>query len=159
YAVRKLATAESLAGLVGLGFVALGVVGFAPGVVQGYGGLVWWKSGSGAQLFDLFQTSILLNLVHMGFGVAGLLAARRWPSARAYLTGGGALLRARDLRAAGRLRQRLELPALRPRRRLAAHRARDRNALHRACRQPDRPPAGDLLLTRDALEQLEGLAK
>ena len=87
--MRKLIAAESLASLLGLALVALGVVGFAPGVVQGYGGLVWWKSGSGAQLFDLFQTSILLNLVHIGFGVAGLVAARRWTTARAYLTVGG----------------------------------------------------------------------
>ncbi len=40
----------------------------------------------------MFQTSILLNLVHIGFGVAGLLAARRSATARAYLIGGGAAL-------------------------------------------------------------------
>jgi Domain of unknown function (DUF4383) len=90
--VRKLATAESLAGLSGLGLVALGVLGFIPGVVQDYGALQWWKSRSAAELFDVFQTSILLNLVHIGFGVAGLLAARRSATARAYLTGGGAAL-------------------------------------------------------------------
>jgi hypothetical protein len=87
--VRKLATAESLAGLTGLALVALGVVGFVPGTVQRYGELEWWKSGSRAELFDLFQTSILLNLLHVGFGAVGLLAARRWATARGYLTLGG----------------------------------------------------------------------
>jgi hypothetical protein len=87
--VRKLATAESLAGLFGFAFVTLGVVGFVPGVVQDYGALTWWKDGSAAELFDVFQTSILLNLVRIGFGVAGLLVARSAMTSRAYLSGGG----------------------------------------------------------------------
>src|SRR6266542_5088540 len=89
--MRKLATAESLAGLVGLGLVILGVMGFIPGLVQHYGQLHWWKNGSGAQLFDVFQTSILDNLVYLGFGAVGLLAAQTAVTARAYLSGGGIL--------------------------------------------------------------------
>jgi hypothetical protein len=89
--MRKLVTAESLAGLAGLAFLILGVMGFIPGIVQEYGGLHWWKNGSGAQLFDLFQTSILLNLLHIGFGSLGLVAARTATTARAYLAGGGVL--------------------------------------------------------------------
>jgi hypothetical protein len=87
--VRKLASAESLAGLVGLGLVALGLLGFVPGVVQNYGALHWWQSGSRAELFDVFQTSILLNLVHISAGVLGLVAARGVAAARVYLSGGG----------------------------------------------------------------------
>ena len=87
--MRKLASAESLAGLVGLALVALGVLGFVPGVVQGYAALHWWQGGSAARLFDLFQTSILLNLVHIGAGVLGLTAAQRPGAARLYLSGGG----------------------------------------------------------------------
>ena len=87
--MRKIATAESLAGLTGLALVALGVVGFIPGVVQHYGELTWWKSGSRAELFGVFQVSILLNFAHVGFGTAGLLAGRRWWTARAYLSGSG----------------------------------------------------------------------
>jgi Domain of unknown function (DUF4383) len=89
--MRKLVTAESLAGLVGLALVAVGIAGFVPGVVQHYGQLHWWRNGSQAQLFGVFQTSILLNLVHFGFGVAGLLATRATATARAYLSGGGVL--------------------------------------------------------------------
>ena len=78
-----------MAGLFGIGFVLVGVAGFIPGVVQDYDRLDWWKSGSGAQLFGVFQASILYNLVHLGFGVVGLLAARAAAAARVYLSGGG----------------------------------------------------------------------
>jgi Domain of unknown function (DUF4383) len=89
--VRKLVSAESLAGLIGLAFVAVGVVSFIPGPVQQYGELKWWKSGSGAELFGVFQISILHNLLAIGIGVAGLVAARSWTGARAFLTVGGAV--------------------------------------------------------------------
>lgn len=87
--MRKLMAAQSMAGIAGLTFVALGVCGFVPGTVQHYGDLHWWKNRSGAELFDVFQTSILFNLAHLGFGTAGLLAARAEAAARAYLGGGG----------------------------------------------------------------------
>ena len=80
--MRKLADPASLAGLTGLGLVALGVVGFVPGIVQEYGALEWWR-GSAAELFGVFQTSILINLVHIGAGVLGLRAGSR---GRAYLS-------------------------------------------------------------------------
>ena len=79
--MRKLIGAESLAGLIGLGLVALGVVGFVPGIVQDYGALQWWR-GSSAELFGVFQTSILIDLVHIGAGVLGLGAG---PRGRTYL--------------------------------------------------------------------------
>ena len=88
--MRKVASVESLAGLFGVGLVALGVLGFVPGVVQEYDGLEWWR-GSTAELFGVFRTSILLNLVHIGAGVLGLVAASRWSSARGFMSiGGGA---------------------------------------------------------------------
>ena len=74
--MRKLAGAESVAGLIGLGLVALGVVGFVPGIVQDYGALQWWR-GSRAELVGVFETSILINLVHIGAGVLGLAAGSR----------------------------------------------------------------------------------
>jgi hypothetical protein len=89
--MRKLVTAESLSGLVGIVFVFLGVAGFVPGPVQQYAELHWCGTGSRAQLFDVFEISILLNLMHFGFGAAGLVAARRASVARAYLGGGGVL--------------------------------------------------------------------
>jgi predicted transporter len=40
-------------------------------------------------LFDLFQVSVLHNIVHLLFGVAGLVMARRVDTARVFLVGGG----------------------------------------------------------------------
>jgi Domain of unknown function (DUF4383) len=90
--VRKLLSAESLAGVAGLTFLVLGVCGFVPGAVQDYGALHWWRNGSGADLFGVFQTSILLNLAHIGFGAVALVAGRRAASARSYLTLGGIVI-------------------------------------------------------------------
>lgn len=89
--MRKVLAPQSMAGLFGFAFVVVGVLGFIPGPVQGYTLLHWWRPGSGAQLFGVFQTSILHNLVYVGFGVAGLVTARGVSAARAYLTIGGAV--------------------------------------------------------------------
>ena len=88
--MKRLIAPESMAGLFGMAFVLVGVAGFVPGVVDHYELLGWWRSGSGAQLLGIFQVSILLNLVHLGFGTLGLLMARTTPTARVYLSGGGA---------------------------------------------------------------------
>jgi len=88
--MKKLIAPESLAGLFGLAFVVVGVAGFIPGVVEHYEELGWWKNGSSAQLLGVFQVSIMLNLLHIGFGTLGLLLARTTATARAYLSGGGA---------------------------------------------------------------------
>jgi hypothetical protein len=45
--------------------------------------------GSMALLLGLFQVSVLHNIVHLLFGIVGLLAARRAASARLYLVAGG----------------------------------------------------------------------
>jgi len=83
--------ARSVAGLIGLAFVVIGVLGFIPGVVSHYGELRWWRTGSGGELFGLFGTSIFHNLLYVGLGIVGLVAARSAAGARAYLTGGGVL--------------------------------------------------------------------
>jgi hypothetical protein len=88
--MKRLIAPESMAGLFGMAFVLVGVAGFVPGLVDHYEQLGWWRSGSGAQLLGVFQVSILLNLVHLGFGTLGLLMARTTPTARVYLSGGGA---------------------------------------------------------------------
>ena len=80
---------QSLAGLVSLTFLVVGIVAFVPEVTQDYTALEWWMNGSQAQLADLFQVSILHNLLHLGFGAAGLVLARRAVTARLYLLGGG----------------------------------------------------------------------
>jgi hypothetical protein len=46
---------------------------------------------SGAELLGLFEVSVLHNVVHLLFGVAGLALARSESTARAYLLGGGVI--------------------------------------------------------------------
>jgi hypothetical protein len=75
--------------LFGLVFLLVGVAGFIPGLTTDYGELGFAGEGSHAELLGLFQTSVLHNLVHLAFGVAGLAMARTETGARTYLVGGG----------------------------------------------------------------------
>ncbi|MFJ6198949.1 DUF4383 domain-containing protein [Micromonospora sp. NPDC092111] len=75
---------------VGVLFLLVGVLGFLPGITSDYGDLRLAGHQSGARLFGVFQVSVLHNLLHLAFGVAGLAFARTVAGARAYLVGGGA---------------------------------------------------------------------
>lgn len=81
---------QSIASWTGTAFLVLGILGFIPGVTDGYGTLLFAGHHAGAQLFSVFDVSVLLNLVHVGLGVAGLWLARTRNGARAYLIGAGA---------------------------------------------------------------------
>ncbi|MGC5032669.1 DUF4383 domain-containing protein [Micromonospora sp. DT229] len=72
-------------------FLVLGVAGFIPGITTGYGDMTFAGHHSGAKLLGVFQVSILHNLLHLGFGLIGLVAARRLAGARIFLTAGGAV--------------------------------------------------------------------
>jgi hypothetical protein len=76
---------------VGAVFVLVGVLGFVPGVTTHYDSMTAAGHHSNAMLLGLFNVSILHNVVHLLFGVAGLLMARSAPLARYYLLGGGAI--------------------------------------------------------------------
>jgi hypothetical protein len=84
-------TARTLAGAVGAVFVLVGVLGFIPGVTTNYSDLEFAGHESGAKLLGLFQVSILHNIVHLLFGVAGLAMAKNAKSAVTYLLGGGVI--------------------------------------------------------------------
>lgn len=75
--------------VVGLVFLLVGVLGFVPGITTNYDSLQFAGHHSDALLLGLFQVSILHNIVHLLFGVAGILLARTRNGARAYLIGGG----------------------------------------------------------------------
>ncbi|MFK3985169.1 DUF4383 domain-containing protein [Micromonospora sp. NPDC050397] len=77
------------AATVGAVFLLIGILGFIPGVTTGYDRLGFAGHASGAQLFGVFQVSVLHNLVHLGFGLAGLALARTIAGARLFLVGGG----------------------------------------------------------------------
>jgi hypothetical protein len=81
--------AQTLAFVFGLAFLASGILGFIPGITTNYDDLSFAGNDSGAELFGLFQVSVLHNIVHLLFGVAGLALARTWDGARTYLLGAG----------------------------------------------------------------------
>src|SRR5687768_11388886 len=84
-AVQKAALA------VGIVFLAVGVLGFIPGITTNYSALAIYSHHSEAKLLGIFQVSILHNIVHLLFGVAGLAMAKRRDTAKTYLIGGGAI--------------------------------------------------------------------
>ena len=79
------------AAVVGAGFLLSGILGFVPGVTTNYDDITFAGHESGALLLDIFQVSILHNVVHVLFGVAGLAMARSWSGARTFLLGGGVI--------------------------------------------------------------------
>jgi Domain of unknown function (DUF4383) len=86
---RYSAPIQQIALLFGLVFLAAGIGGFIPGITTHYDDLSFAGHGSGAKLLDVFQVSVLHNLVHLLFGVAALVLARTRGGARAFLVGGG----------------------------------------------------------------------
>jgi hypothetical protein len=67
---------QLVAGAVGAVFLLVGVLGFVPGIVTNFDDLGFAGHGSGAELLGLFQVSVLHNVVHLLFGVVGLVLAR-----------------------------------------------------------------------------------
>jgi len=82
---------QSIAALAGVAFLFIGILGFVPGITTHYGSMSFAGHGSGARLLGVFQVSILHNLVHLAFGVAGLVLAKTADGARKFLLGGGAV--------------------------------------------------------------------
>jgi hypothetical protein len=83
---------QNVARLLGIVFLLVGILGFVPGVTtELYEGLDFAGDDSQAELLGIFQVSVLHNIVHLLFGVAGLALAGTASGARMYLLGGGAL--------------------------------------------------------------------
>lgn len=79
------------AGAVGAVFLLVGILGFVPGVTTNYDEIEFAGHMSGAELLGVFQVSILHNIVHLLFGIAGLTMMRTAPLARQFLLGGGVI--------------------------------------------------------------------
>lgn len=82
---------QKAAAAVGAVFLLVGILGFVPGVTTDYGSMEFAGHESDAKLLGIFEVSILHNIVHLLFGVAGLALARSWDGARNYLIGGGVI--------------------------------------------------------------------
>ena len=75
--------------IVGVVFLVVGVAGFVPGLTTDVGDLHGAGHGSGAMLLGLFQVSVLHNIVHLLFGIAGVALARTVKASKLYLIVGG----------------------------------------------------------------------
>ncbi len=82
-------TVQTVARIVGIVFLLVGILGFIPGITTNYETLMIAGHESEALLLGLFQVSILHNIVHFLYGVAGVLLARTFDGARNYLIWGG----------------------------------------------------------------------
>jgi hypothetical protein len=87
--MRDRSPIQSAALVVGLVFLLVGILGFIPGITTNYDDLKFAGHDSDAQLLGIFDVSILHNIVHLLFGIAGLALAKTAEGARTFLIGGG----------------------------------------------------------------------
>lgn len=90
-ASRSRSTVQIFAALVGAVFLLIGILGFIPGATSDYDGLGLIGPDSEALLLGTFSVSAVHNIIHLLFGVAGLLAAARAAASVTFLIGGGLL--------------------------------------------------------------------
>jgi hypothetical protein len=88
---QRLAPVQIAAAVVGVAFLLPGVLGFIPGITTHYEMLDFAGHESGAKLLGIFGISVLHNIVHLAFGIAGLFFARTFNGARGYLIGSGVI--------------------------------------------------------------------
>ncbi len=82
---------RTVAKIVGATFLLVGILGFVPGITTDYDTMKFAGHESEAKLLGIFQVSILHNIVHLLFGIAGLAMSKNARSAATYLIGGGAI--------------------------------------------------------------------
>jgi hypothetical protein len=82
---------QTAAAVVGATFLLVGILGFIPGATTNYDAMEFAGHQSSAKLLGVFEVSILHNLVHLLFGVAGIALARTWSGARGFLVAGGVI--------------------------------------------------------------------
>jgi hypothetical protein len=85
------ALVRTLAMVVGAVFLLVGILGFIPGITTHYSSMSFAGHMSSAKLLGIFQVSILHNVVHLLFGLAGLAMGRATRSAITYLIAGGVI--------------------------------------------------------------------
>jgi arginine exporter protein ArgO len=88
---REMSPVQQVAALVGAVFLLVGIAGFIPGITTNYSGMRFAGHTANAELLGIFKVSVLHNLVHLLFGIAGLALARSFDGARSFLVGGGAI--------------------------------------------------------------------
>ena len=77
-------TLQKLAGVFGVIFILVAVLGFiSPG------GLVMAMDPTTGMVLGVFPVNLLHNIVHLLFGVWGLVASRSWGGSKTFFTVGG----------------------------------------------------------------------
>ena len=77
-------TLQKLAGVFGVIFILVAVLGFiSPG------GLVMTMDPTTGMVLGVFPVNLLHNIVHLAFGVWGLVASRAWAGSKQFFTVGG----------------------------------------------------------------------
>jgi arginine exporter protein ArgO len=76
---------------VGAVFLLVGILGFIPGITTDYDTMSFASHHSDAKLLGIFNVSILHNLVHVAFGIAGIVLAKTAASAKSFLIIGGVI--------------------------------------------------------------------
>jgi len=89
--MRNRSLAQTLALVFGIAFLGVGVLGFIPGITTNLGDIKFAGNDSPSELLGILQVSILHNIVHLLFGIAGIALSRTWDSARTYLLGSGVI--------------------------------------------------------------------
>ena len=77
-------TLQKLAGVFGIVFILVAVLGF---IVPG--GLVMAMDPQTGMVLGVFPVNLLHNIVHLLFGVWGLVASRAWAGSKRFFTVGG----------------------------------------------------------------------
>jgi hypothetical protein len=83
--------AQTLALLFGVVFLGAGVLGFIPGITTNLGDIKFAGNDSPSELLGIFQVSILHNIVHLLFGIAGVALSRTTANAKMYLLYSGVI--------------------------------------------------------------------
>jgi Domain of unknown function (DUF4383) len=83
--------AQTFALVFGVAFLGAGVLGFIPGITTNLGDIEFAGKDSPSELLGLFQVSILHNIVHLLFGIAGIALSRTTANAKMYLLYSGVI--------------------------------------------------------------------
>jgi hypothetical protein len=86
---RRTTAVQDGAIAIGWVFLLLGVMGFVPLFTPGFSGISFAGNDTTAELFGVFEVSVLSNLVHLIFGVVGLFMGWMVTASRRYLLVGG----------------------------------------------------------------------
>ena len=82
---------QKVALVYGIVFLVVGIAGFIPGLTTNIETIEFAGHMSEAMLLGIFQVSILHNLVHVLFGIVGLVVTLRFTWSKRYLIWGGVI--------------------------------------------------------------------